>query len=58
MLPQRGANLSTQRTVIIEPRRGRWPIAVHVDVIGRNEQPLKTASYASDPAWSPLQPGF
>jgi hypothetical protein len=23
-------------------------------VTGRNEQPLKTPSYASDPAWSPL----
>ena len=25
-----------------------------VDVTGRNEQMLKTPSYASDPAWSPL----
>jgi len=25
-----------------------------VDVTGRNEQILKTPSYASDPAWSPL----
>jgi TolB protein len=25
-----------------------------VDVTGRNEQPVKTPSYASDPAWSPL----
>jgi TolB protein len=25
-----------------------------VDVTGRNEQPVKTPSYASDPSWSPL----
>jgi TolB protein len=25
-----------------------------VDVTGRNEQPLKSPSFASDPAWSPL----
>jgi TolB protein len=25
-----------------------------VDLTGRNEQPLKTPSYASDPSWSPL----
>jgi TolB protein len=25
-----------------------------VDVTGYNERPLKTPSFASDPAWSPL----
>jgi len=30
------------------------PMLFTVDVTGRNEQPVKTPSYASDPAWSPL----
>jgi TolB protein len=30
------------------------PSLFTVDVTGRNEQPLKTPSFASDPAWSPL----
>jgi TolB protein len=33
---------------------GAGPTLHTVDVTGRNEQQLKTPSYASDPAWSPL----
>jgi len=45
--------------VIIDPGGEGGPSLFTVDVIGRNKQPPKTASYASDPAWSPLlQPGF
>jgi TolB protein len=33
---------------------GAGPTLHTVDVTGRNEQQLRTPSYASDPAWSPL----
>jgi TolB protein len=37
-----------------DPGGNAGPLLYTVDVTGRNEQPLKTPSYASDPAWSPL----
>jgi TolB protein len=37
-----------------DPGGNAGPSLYTVDVTGRNEQPLKTPSYASDPAWSPL----
>jgi TolB protein len=37
-----------------DPGGNAGPSLFTVDVTGRNEQPLKTPSYASDPAWSPL----
>jgi TolB protein len=37
-----------------EPGGEGGPALYTVDVTGRNEQLLKTPSYASDPAWSPL----
>jgi len=37
-----------------DPGGNAGPMLYTVDVTGRNEQPLKTPSYASDPAWSPL----
>jgi TolB protein len=37
-----------------DPGGNAGPTLFTVDVTGRNEQPLKTPSYASDPAWSPL----
>ena len=37
-----------------DPAGGGGPMLYTVDVTGRNEQLLKTPSYASDPAWSPL----
>ena len=57
-LSQRRADLVAERTrdhVLPRPRReAAGPMLYTVDVTGRNEQPLKTPSYASDPAWSPL----
>jgi TolB protein len=37
-----------------DPGGDAGPMLYTVDVTGRNEQPLKTPSYASDPSWSPL----
>jgi TolB protein len=37
-----------------DPAGGGGPMLYTVDMTGRNEQLLKTPSYASDPAWSPL----
>jgi TolB protein len=37
-----------------DPGGNAGPMLYTVDVTGRNEQMLKTPSYASDPAWSPL----
>jgi TolB protein len=37
-----------------DPGGNSGPMLYTVDVTGRNEQLLKTPSYASDPAWSPL----
>ena len=37
-----------------DPGGKSGPMLYTVDVTGRNELPLKTPSYASDPAWSPL----
>ena len=37
-----------------DPGGNGGPALYTVDVTGRNEQLLKTPSYASDPAWSPL----
>ena len=37
-----------------DPGGNGGPMLYTVDVTGRNEQILKTPSYASDPAWSPL----
>jgi len=37
-----------------DPGGNSGPMLYTVDVTGRNEQILKTPSYASDPAWSPL----
>jgi TolB protein len=37
-----------------DPGGNAGPMLFTVDVTGRNEQILKTPSYASDPAWSPL----
>jgi TolB protein len=37
-----------------DPGGNAGPSLWTVDVSGRNEQPLKTPSYASDPSWSPL----
>jgi TolB protein len=37
-----------------DPGGNAGPTLYTVDVTGRNEQPLKTPSFASDPAWSPL----
>jgi len=37
-----------------DPGGAGGPMLYTVDVTGRNEQILKTPSYASDPAWSPL----
>jgi TolB protein len=37
-----------------DPGGNAGPTLHTVDVTGRNEQPVKTPSYASDPAWSPL----
>jgi TolB protein len=37
-----------------DPGGDGGPMLFTVDVTGRNEQPLKTPSYASDPSWSPL----
>jgi TolB protein len=37
-----------------DPGGSGGPMLYTVDVTGRNEQLLKTPSYASDPAWSPL----
>jgi TolB protein len=37
-----------------DPGGNSGPMLYTVDITGRNEQPLKTPSYASDPAWSPL----
>ena len=37
-----------------DPGGNSGPMLYTVDVTGRNELPLKTPSYASDPAWSPL----
>jgi TolB protein len=37
-----------------DPGGDAGPTLVTVDVTGRNEQLLKTPSYASDPSWSPL----
>src|SRR5207249_1697415 len=37
-----------------DPGGNAGPMLYTVDVTGRNEQILKTPSYASDPAWSPL----
>src|SRR4030095_3051382 len=37
-----------------DPGGNAGPMLFTVDVPGRNEQMLKTPSYASDPAWSPL----
>ena len=37
-----------------DPGGNAGPALYTVDVTGRNEQMLKTPSYASDPAWSPL----
>jgi TolB protein len=37
-----------------DPGGNAGPALYTVDVTGRNEQLLKTPSYASDPAWSPL----
>ena len=37
-----------------DPGGNAGPMLYTVDVTGRNEQVLKTPSYASDPAWSPL----
>jgi TolB protein len=37
-----------------DPGGNAGPMLFTVDVTGRNEQMLKTPSYASDPAWSPL----
>ena len=37
-----------------DPGGNSGPMLYSVDVTGRNELPLKTPSYASDPAWSPL----
>jgi TolB protein len=37
-----------------DPGGDGGPMLYTVDVTGRNEQILKTPSYASDPAWSPL----
>ena len=30
------------------------PQLYSIDLTGRNEQPIPTANFASDPAWSPL----
>jgi len=37
-----------------DPGGNSGPGLFTVDVTGRNEQPVKTPSYASDPSWSPL----
>jgi TolB protein len=37
-----------------DPGGNSGPMLYTVDMTGRNEQLLKTPSYASDPAWSPL----
>jgi TolB protein len=37
-----------------DPGGNAGPTLYTVDVTGRNEQMLKTPSYASDPSWSPL----
>ena len=37
-----------------DPGGNSGPTLYTVDVTGRNEQLLKTPSYASDPSWSPL----
>ena len=37
-----------------DPGGNGGPMLYTVDVTGRNEQVLKTPSFASDPAWSPL----
>jgi TolB protein len=37
-----------------DPGGNGGPALYTVDVTGRNEQPVKTPSYASDPSWSPL----
>ena len=37
-----------------DPGGNAGPGLFTVDVTGRNEQPVKTPSYASDPSWSPL----
>jgi TolB protein len=37
-----------------DPGGNAGPMLHTVDVTGRNEQPVKTPSYASDPSWSPL----
>ena len=37
-----------------DPGGDAGPMLFTVDVTGRNEQPLNTPSYASDPSWSPL----
>ena len=37
-----------------DPGGNSGPMLYTVDVTGRNEQLLKTPSYASDPSWSPL----
>ena len=36
------------------PGAGGGPRLFSVDLTGRNERPVKTPSFASDPAWSPL----
>ena len=42
------------RVIMFFREIGEGPALHTVDVTGRNEQPLKTPSFASDPAWSPL----
>jgi TolB protein len=37
-----------------DPGGNGGPSLYTVDVTGRNEQPVRTPSYASDPSWSPL----
>jgi TolB protein len=37
-----------------EPAGASGPQIYSIDLTGYNEQPIKTSSFASDPAWSPL----
>jgi TolB protein len=37
-----------------DPGRNGGPSLYSVDISGRDEQPVPTPNYASDPAWSPL----
>jgi len=50
-----GDRITIQGRIPVEtPGGNAGPTLYTVDVTGRNEQLLKTPSYASDPSWSPL----